>query len=55
MPQIEGSTTKIYNCVPGGFGEKKEKIKSEKKKISCIFMHQQEVIFNGSNDYKAHK
>ena len=26
MPQLEGPTTKkIYNYVPGGFGEKKEK------------------------------
>ena len=28
MPQLEGSATKIYNYVPGGFGE----IKQEKKK-----------------------
>ena len=34
MPQLEGPTTKnIYNYVPGGFGEKKEKnIKSLKQK-----------------------
>ena len=25
MPQLEGPTTKIYNYVPGGFGEKKQK------------------------------
>ena len=25
MPQLEGPTTKIYNYVPGGFGEKKGK------------------------------
>ena len=28
MPQLEGPATKIYNYVPGGFGE----IKQEKKK-----------------------
>ena len=27
MPQLEGSTTKIYNYVLGGFGEKKKKKK----------------------------
>ena len=25
MPQLEGPTTKIYNRIPGGFGEKKKK------------------------------
>ena len=25
MPQLEGPTTKIYNYVPGVFGEKKQK------------------------------
>ena len=25
MPQLEGPTTRIYNYVPGGFGEKKKK------------------------------
>ena len=25
MPQVEGLTTRIYNYVLGGFGEKKEK------------------------------
>ena len=29
MPQLEGSTTKIYNYVPEGFGEKKQKKKKE--------------------------
>ena len=32
MPQLEGPTTKIYNYVPGGFGEKKENNKIFKKK-----------------------
>ena len=27
MPQLEGHTTKIYNYVLGGFGEKKQKRK----------------------------
>ena len=27
MPQLEGPTTKIYNYVLGGFGEKKQKKK----------------------------
>ena len=25
MPQPEAFTTRIYNCVPGGFGEEKKK------------------------------
>ena len=25
MPQVEGPTTRIYNCVLWGFGEKKKK------------------------------
>ena len=29
MPQLEGSTTKIYNYVLGGFGEKKQKERKE--------------------------
>ena len=29
MPQLEGPTTKIYNCVLGEFGEKKQKKKEE--------------------------
>ena len=32
MPQLEGPTTKIYNYVLGGFGEKEEKLKIKKKK-----------------------
>ncbi len=40
MPQLEGPTTKIYNYVLGGFGEKKQENKQKnnnKKKIgnSC--------------------
>ena len=31
MPQLEGRTTKIYNYVLGGFGEKKETYKIEKR------------------------
>ena len=27
MPQLEGPTSKMYNYVPGGFGEKKQKKK----------------------------
>ena len=33
VPQLEGPTTKIYNYVPGGFGEKKKENKKKKKKI----------------------
>ena len=29
MPQLEGPTTKIFNYVLGGFGEKKEKFKKK--------------------------
>ena len=29
MPQLEGPTTRIYNCVLGGSGEKKQKKKKE--------------------------
>ena len=29
MPQLEGLTTKIYNYVLGGFGEKKQEKKKE--------------------------
>ena len=33
MPQLEGPTTKIYNYVPGDFGEKKKKnFKNKTKK-----------------------
>ena len=45
MPQLEGSTTKIYNHVPGGFGEKKEKenkiFKKNKifKSLKVVFLH----------------
>ena len=37
MSQLEGPTTKIYNYVLGGFGEKKGKKEKKKKKIgnSC--------------------
>ena len=31
MPQLEGPTTKIYNYVPGHFGEKKQKEKKKRK------------------------
>ena len=31
MPQLEGPTTKIYNYVPGGFGEKKQDLNSGSK------------------------
>ena len=32
MQQLEGLTTKIYNHVLGGFGEKKEKLRKRKRK-----------------------
>ena len=38
IPQLEGSATKIYNCVRGqGWGDKAEKNKKKRKKIgnSC--------------------
>ena len=31
MEQLEGPTTRIYNYVLGGFGEKKQKKKKEKR------------------------
>ena len=31
MPQLEGPTTKIYNYVLGGFGEKKQKKKKKEE------------------------
>ena len=31
MPQLEGPTTKIFNDVLGGFGEKKKKEREKKK------------------------
>ena len=33
MPQLEGPTTKIYNCVLGGLGEEK---KAEKKRLATV-------------------
>ena len=33
MPQLEGPTTKIYNCVLGAFGEKEEE-EEEKKRLA---------------------
>ena len=30
MPQLEGPTTEIYNCVLGGLGEKNQKNKQTK-------------------------
>ena len=35
MPQLEGHRTKIYNCVPGGFGEKKKKKKKKRESIGA--------------------
>ena len=35
MPQLEGPTTKIYNYVPGGFGEIKQK---ERKEIVFLYL-----------------
>ena len=40
MPQLEGPTTKIYNYVPGGFGEKKEKSKILKMYIYSSYLKQ---------------
>ena len=34
IPQLEGPTTKIYNCVLGGFGEKKQRKK--KKRLATV-------------------
>ena len=34
MPQLEGPATKIYNYVPGGFGEIKQKKK--KKRLATV-------------------
>ena len=55
MPQLEGPTTKIYNYVPGGFGEEKE----EKKNILhlwslsygpiTVFKNLINIIFNTHN------
>ena len=39
MPQLEGPTTKIYNYVPGGFGE----VKAGGKKRLAI------VVSSGAN------
>ena len=33
MPQLEGPTTKIYNYVLGGFGEKKQK---KKRRLATV-------------------
>ena len=33
MSQLEGPATKIYNYVPGGFGEKKQK---KKKRLATV-------------------
>ena len=35
MPQLEGPTTRIYNCVLGSFGEKKKK-KKKKKRLATV-------------------
>ena len=45
MPQLEGPTTKNIQLCTGGFGEKKEKIKSLKKKSGFPFYssHQRDV------------
>ena len=42
MPQLEGPTARIYNYVPGSFGEKK---KNEKKKKDWQQMLAQVPIF----------
>ena len=34
MPQLEGPTTKIYNYVLGGFGERKQKKKPQLIRLS---------------------
>ena len=36
MPQLEGPTTKIYNYVLEGFGEKKAKKKKERKTAGSL-------------------
>ena len=45
MPQLEGPATKIYNYVPGGFGE----INQKKKKILAT------VVSSGANLKKKQK
>ena len=38
MPQLEGPTTKLYNYVLGGFGEKKVRKKRFSEPLSNIFV-----------------
>ena len=33
MPQLEGPTTRVYNYILGGLGEKKQKKKSQKSSL----------------------
>ena len=51
MPQLEGPTTKIYNCVLGGFGEKK----SRKKKGKNCTPAQGNEIQNGEFQMRTRK
>ena len=49
MPQLEGPTTKIYNYVLGGFGEKKKK-KNTRNKTGMsllLFIIRLDVLANG--------
>ena len=36
MPQLEGLTTKIYNYIPGEYGEKKEEKKKKRRRLATI-------------------
>ena len=45
MPQLEGATTKIYNCVLGGCGEKMQK---KKRRLAT-------VVSSGANLKKIKK
>ena len=36
VPQLEGPTPRIYNYVPGGFGEKKAERKRKKKMATVV-------------------
>ena len=45
MPQLEGPTTKIYNYVLGGFGEKKKK---KRRRLAT-------VVSSGANLLKKEK
>ena len=57
MPQLEGPTTKIYNYVLGGFGEKKQKKKDPKKikraQHMSIFQNQEHTYIFTTQELKT--